>query len=261
MEKPFVIILLFFCLCTINAQDSLCVYKTGSGVLAKFNTQKRPLQKGDFLNENSTVYLTSSSDITLINSAGEVFNLKNVGAYTYKSILEYKAIEDQRSLTSKYFKLIWDELLKRKSGKTIIGGVFRGDVLMQFPKDSTKTASSKLTFSWKPESETSQYFVFIRSKNSEEVHKFATNGNELSLYKGNPIFSDGETFEWSVSTKEFPSFKNIPFYTFTLIDRSEYETLKSNYKDLINDLEALGLTSTEIEGTLCETYGICKNSN
>ena len=182
-----------------------------------------------------------------------------MAVYAYKNVLSHKAIENQKSLTSKYFKLIWDELLKRKSSKTIIGGVFRGDVLMEFPKDSTQTASSKLTFRWKEDSETSQYFVFIRQKDSEDAYKFATNGNELTLYKSNPIFYDGNEFEWSVSTSEFPNLKNIPFYTFTLIYRSEYETLKSNYKDLIDDLKAVGLSDTEVEDELCETYGICKN--
>ncbi|TGV04835.1 hypothetical protein [Flavivirga rizhaonensis] len=260
MEKSFIIIIIIsFFTSMLCAQDSLCVFKTSSGVLAKFDGKKRPLNKGDFLNKKSTVYITSPSDIILIDSKGEAFNLEDVASYTYESILNHKAIEGQKSLTSKYFELIWDELLSRKSGKTIVGGVFRGDILMEFPIDSTKTASSKLTFSWKTQTDASQYFVFIKSKNFDEVYKFATNGNELTLYKDNPIFFEGNGFEWSVSTSEFPNFKNIPFYAFVWIDRSEYEKLKSNYKDLIEDLKAVGLSITEIEDTLCENYGVCKN--
>ncbi|WP_162306995.1 hypothetical protein [Winogradskyella ouciana] len=234
------------------------MFKTNSGIIAKIDGKKRPLNKGDFLNEKSTIYVSSPSEIMLIDSQGDAFNIEDVGTYTYKSIIQNKAIEDQKSLTSKYFKLIWDELLKRKSGKTIIGGVFRGDVLMKYPRDSTKTASSKLTLSWKTQDEASQYYVIIRPKNSEEVHKFATNGNTLTLYNDNPIFAEGNEFEWSVTTLEFPNLKNIPFYAFTLIERSEYEALKSSYKDLIKDLKVLGLSSTEIEESICETYGICK---
>lgn len=259
MGKSIVIILLALSTVLLHAQDSLCVYKTKPGILLNDNGNKRPLSKGDYISAKSSIYMSSASEVMLINSQGEAFNIKNAGTYSYKNILKYKALDEQKSLTSKYFKLIWDELLKRNSNKTIIGGVFRGDVLIESPMDSTKSASSKITFRWKTEADASQYFIFIRAKNSETVYKFATNGNEFIVYKDNPIFSDNIEFEWSVSTSEFPSLKNIPFFTFTLIDRSEYEALKSSYSDLIKDLKAVGLTSTEIEDALCETYGICKN--
>ena len=246
------------CASIVGAQDSLCVFKTSAGVLGKLDGLKKPLNKGDFLNAKSTVYLNAPSAVTLINSEGEAFNIEKVGTYSFANILSHKAIEDQKSLTSKYFKMIWDELLKRDSGKTIIGGVFRGDVLMEYPVDSTKTASSKLTFKWQKDTDSTQYFVFIKDITSESIYKFATNGNTLTLYKNNPIFSEGVDFEWSVSTSEFPNLKNIPFNRFTLIERGDYENLKTNFSDLIVDLKALGLSDVEIEDSLCETYGLCK---
>ena len=258
MGKSFIIIIFCFCGTLINAQDSLCVFKTSSGVLGKLGGKKKPLNKGDFLDEEITVYLTSPSEVMLINADGDAFNIENVGSYSFQKILENKAIEDQKSLNSKYFKLIWDELTSRDSGKTIIGGVFRGDILMELPIDSSRTASSKLTFNWQKESDTAQYYVFIKDVTTEEVYKFATNGNELTLYTDNPIFSESDDFEWSVSTSEFPNLKNIPFFAFTLIERSEYEDLKSEYDDLISDLTALGLSASEIEESLCKAYGICK---
>lgn len=258
MEKSFIVIALCFFTSLSVSQDSLCVFKVSPDVLGKLNDIKKPLQKGDFLNRKSTVYLTSPSEVTFINSRGDAFILEDIGAYTYKNILGYKALDEQKSLTSKYFKLIWDELLKRDSGKTIIGGVFRGDILMEFPKDSTKMSSSKLTFKWLKNEGVSQYYMFIRNPETEEVFKFATNGSELILYKDNPVFNGGEEFEWTVSTSEFPNLKNIPFYRITLIDRAEYERIKSGFDDLISDLKELGLSSLEIEETLCITYGICK---
>ena len=258
MGKSFALILFFLCAALGNAQDSLCVFKSSSSVLVELEGIKRPLKKGDFLTGKGKVHLMSPSEVTFINSEGDAFGVTNVGIYTYKAILNHRAIEEQKSLTSKYFKLIWDELLKRKSGETIIGGVFRGDVLMEFPIDNTKTASSKLSFIWKPDPDAIQYYVFIRPKDSDEVYKFATNGNTFQVYKDNPIFANVKEFEWSVSTSEFPNLKNIPFYSFTILDRNEYEVLKSGYKDLITDLKTLGLSTSEIEEVLCETYGVCK---
>lgn len=259
MGKSIVIVLLCLSTAILYAQDSLCVYKTKTGILLNDNGNKRPLNKGDYLNTNSIIYITTLSEVMLINSEGEAFNIKNAGTYSYKNILKNKALDDQKSLTSKYFKLIWDELLNKNSNKTVIGGVFRGDILMESPRDSVKVASSRITFRWKSVTDASLYFIIIRGKDSETVNKFAINGNKFALYKDNPIFSDDIEFKWSVSTSEFPSLKNIPSFTFTLIDRSEYEALKSNYGDLIKDLKAVGLTTTEIEDALCETYGICKN--
>ena len=258
MGKSFALILYCVCISFLSAQDSLCVFKTNSGIIGKLDGKKKPLKKGDFLDKKSEVYLLSQSDVTLINSKGEAFNLKDKGTYTYNTILQQKAIENQKSLTSKYFKLIWDELLKRDSNKTIIGGVFRGDILMQFPADSTLTASSKLQFTWKAKNEDSQYYIFIRNKETEEVNTFSTDGNSLTLYKENPIFYEGNTYEWSVTTEEFPSLKNIPFYRFILIERSEYEDMLLAYEELIKDLKTLGLSDTEVDESLCKTYGVCK---
>ncbi|BAO74636.1 hypothetical protein WPG_0406 [Winogradskyella sp. PG-2] len=202
--------------------------------------------------------VNESTKITAINSKGEAFQISKSGEYNYNKILEHNVLKNAKGLTSKYFKLIWDELLKKNSGKTIIGGVFRGDLLMQSPIDSTMLASSKLTFKWTTDKDTPQYYLFIKNIETEEIFKFATNGSELSLYKDHSIFSQGVSFQWSVSISEFPNLKNIPFYSFTLIDRVEYESIKTSYKDLINDLKTLGFNESEIENSLCETYGICK---
>lgn len=258
MGKSFTIILISFFALVTNAQDSLCVFKIKGVALAKFDKAKKPIKKGDILNETNTVYLSSISNLTLINSDGKVFNLESKGAYNYSDILKNEYVENQKGLTSRYFKMIWKELTNKDAGKTIIGGVFRGDVLMEFPLDSARVASSKIKFNWKADESISQYYVFIKDSNSDEVHKYATNGNELTLYKDNPIFSGSKSFDWAVSTKEFPNLKNIPFYSFTLINRSEYERHKSRFDDLISDLEAIGLSTIEIEETLCNTYGICK---
>lgn len=217
-----------------------------------------PLTKGMFIKDKSTVLVSRTTEIIAISAGGEAFQINKEGEYKYSRILKQRVIENSKGLTSKYFKLIWDELLKKSSGKTIIGGVFRGDILMEFPLDSTSMASSRLTFKWKTEDGVKQYYFFIKNVESEEVIKLATNGSELSLYKNQAIFSNGNKFQWSVSKIEFPNHKNIPFYTFTLIDRAEYDVLKTNYKDLINDLKVLGLSNAEIENSLCETYRICK---
>ena len=258
MGKLFAIIVLGCFAFSLSAQDSLCVFTIKGSAYSKVTSSLKPLTKGMFISDKSTLLVNESTEITAINSEGKAFQISKAGEYRYSKIIEHSAIKNAKGLTSKYFKLIWDELLKKKSGKTIIGGVFRGDVLMEFPADSSKLASSKLTFRWTKDENISQYYVFIKNLKTEEILKLSTNGSELSLYKDNVVFSEGEEFKWAVVTNEFPNLKNIPFYKFTLIDRVEYEDLKSNHKELISDLKAIGLSNSEIENSLCETYGICK---
>ncbi|GAB5565955.1 MAG: hypothetical protein Wins2KO_30180 [Winogradskyella sp.] len=219
----------------------------------------KPLSKGTFIPKSSNLILAESAEITAIDSKGEAFKIDKAGEYKFSKILQHKAIKNGHGLTTKYLKLIWDELTKKGSGKTIIGGVYRGDVLMEFPRDSTKIASSKLSFSWKEHNEDANYFIFIRNIETDEVYKFSTNGTSLMLYKDNPIFYEGNDYEWAVGTEEFPNLKNIPFYSFTLIERREYQTLTKELSEVVADLKALGLTDSEIEDSICEAYGICKN--
>ncbi|MBT8269698.1 MAG: hypothetical protein KJN59_10795, partial [Bacteroidia bacterium] len=57
----------------------------------------------------------------------------------------------------------------------------------------------------------------------------------------------------------FPNLNNLPFFSFKQIDRNTYESLKSDYSDLISDLKSLGLSDKEINRNLCEAYGFCRN--
>jgi hypothetical protein len=238
-------------------QDSLCVFNIKGNAYTKINNTINPVKKGSFINSESILVVDTSTKITAINSNGDVFKIQEEGIYNFPQIIKFK-IKDSKNLTVKYFKLIWDEFMNNKANKTEIGGVFRGDVLMKYPLDHIQWASSKLTFNWKTKSETSSYFLFIRNVKTGEILKISTDGTQMTLYKDQHIFSQGNEFEWSVSSTEFPNLKNIPFFSFKLIDRKAYTALMTDYKDLIQDLKSLGLSDNEIETSICETYGLCK---
>lgn len=257
MEKSVVIILICCFSFVLKAQDSLCVFNIKGNAYTKISNRIKPIKKGSFLNSNSTLILDQSAKITAISEQGNAYRIQEDGNYKFSQVLSHK-IEDSESLTMKYLKLIWNEFTKKEPNKTIIGGVFRGDVLMEHPQDSVKWASSKITFQWKPTPDTSAYYLFIRNITTDEVLKLSTNGSQATLYTDQHLFLEGTEFEWTVSTSEFPNLKNILFFSFSLIDKNTYADLKLNYKILIKDLAGLGLTESEIEKSLCETYGLCK---
>jgi len=239
------------------AQDSLCVFNINGSVYAQTAGSLLPISKGMFLNKSTKVMLGESSGITAINDEGSAYQIKTAGEYKYASILRQKALKDSEGLSSKYFKFIWNEMAGKGSKETVIGGVFRGEVLMMSPVDSAKIANSKITFKWQEEIEAEVYYLFIRNVDSDEIIKLATSGTELSIYLDSNIDIEN-TIEWSVATTEFPNLKNIPFYTISLIDRNEFYHYLKDFEDLISDLKILGLSKNQIEKTICQTYGICK---
>ncbi len=200
-------------------QDSLCVFKIEGSAFIKMQSELSQVKKGNFLNNIGEILLQDQSHVTAIDNAGRVYQLNESGAYKYSELLKNRIDNNKSNFTKEYFKIIWDELIHRNKEKTIIGGVFRGDVLMTFPKDSMQLASSKISFEWQQMDTTEMYYVFIRNVNTDIIIKIETNGSTLSFSKNNPMFNGGSAFEWAVTTDALTKIKNIPFFKFSLIER------------------------------------------
>lgn len=257
MEKSIFRFLIFLCFFQYGfAQDSLCVYHIEGTIFLQSSTESKPLFKGDLLTKKDKLKLLPESQLTAIDNTGKVYTAANQGIYSFDDLLGSLQQDEHSSLTTKYFKYIWDELLNNADNPTLIAGVFRGNELMTFPKDSSFIASKKITFKWN-KSETDLYYLFIINTQTEEVIKIETDGSQIALFIENPIFYDGNIYKWAISTKSFPNLKNIAFNTFTIINKKQYSDLRLKYIDLINDLNMLGLNAQEIGSILCETYGLC----
>ena len=256
MAKYTFIIVSLFCQC-ILAQDSLCVFKANGSVLKVNSGKIQSVKKGDYLINADRLVVDNSADVLAIDKQGHAYVLNAKGDYSFKNLLSKKQTKTSSGLTSKYFKLIWNELRDTKASATLIGGVFRGEQLMQFPLDSSKIAGSKVKFSWKETNENTDYYLFVRNIETDALAKYQTHTNALYLYKSNPIFDNSTSFEWCVTTEEFPNLKNLTFYTFELLSKSEYKSLKKDYVTLENQLKALGLSDEDINKSICKIYRIC----
>lgn len=259
MEKLFIrlVLALFFCQFSFG-QDTLYVYKTKGTSLVELNKKQITLKKGYAIDRSSIVKVLPNASFTSIDNVGNVYYVDIKGAYNLGGLLNFRKKKNSSSLTRTYFKHIWNELMQNNNTDVLIGGVFRGEVLMKYPIDSSKVASSKIAFKWQIDEETKFYYVFIKNIITDKIFKIEIQGSQLSLYDDNSVFSDSDRFEWSVSTDEFPNLDNIPFYSFQLIDRNNYESQVLKYNSFIQDLVSIGTTDFEIETILCETYGLCK---
>lgn len=259
MAKLSIRLICFLCFTNVLfSQDSLCVYKASG--LAMIETQKgeKLLQKGAFIGINDIVKISPKTVITTIDDNGTAYKIHVEGTYGFNHLLNFKVKKNSSSLTASYFKYVWQELRSKGEKEVLIAGVFRGDALMEFPKDNSKLVASKISLKWQTVENENLYYVFVRNNVTEDILKIETNGSQLSLYNENPIFTDSNSFQWAVTTDAFPNLDNIPFYSFELIDRSEYQNLKALFLGLITDLKNIGTSDAEIETILCETYGLCK---
>lgn len=239
------------------AQEQLCVLKTDKGILYLGNPP-RELSKGSLINNKDVVSLPNGAMISFIDNDGVLYKLDKPGKYSYTQLKTYKVKKDQSSLTEKYLKYLWEEMTHTAGSGTVVGGVFRGENLMVLPSDSAFVVDSKVRFTWKTNSINNVHYFFLRNRQTQELLKLSTNGSELTLFKENPIFSEGNSFEWYIDTEAFPNLDNKTFNTFTTIDRTAYETKKETYSEFIEDMLDSGLTDVEINQILCETYGLCK---
>lgn len=242
----------------LQAQDSLCVFKTKGTILREYSSKKTALKKGDFITGKDKLFVSNNSQLIAISNQGDLFIVTKEGKYTFDKLLQFKQKKGDKDITSLYLKYLWSKITSHGEKKSIIAGAFRGNALMQYPKDSTITANSNITLQWKLNKPDSLYYVFIRNKKTKSMFKFESNGSHLVFEKDNPIFDGSTEFEWSVTTEAFPNVKNIPFYTFTLIDREKYEQQKKGYKDLIDELRVMEFNDDFIESVLCEYYKLCR---
>ena len=258
MEKLLIRTLICFCFIqTISAQDSLCVFGTKGTVFKQLYSKKIPLGKGDIISIKDKLTVLPNSQLTALGKVGDLYVISKQGTYSFKNILQFKQEKAAKNVTSLYLKYLWNELTHKNEKKALVGGVFRGAVLMKSPKDSTIIANSKVTLEWRSNGIDSLYYVFIKNKKTNSVFKFETNGSHLVFEKENPIFEGSTEFEWFVTTEAFPNINNIPFYTFTKLNYEDYEKLKNSYQDLVTDLRAFGYNEDEIKNILCSQYKLC----
>jgi hypothetical protein len=259
MGKLFVkIVLVLFFIQISYAQERLCVYKV-SGIVT-LNKKTKSLSKGSIIHKKDMVKLSAKSKLIAIDDEGSLFELDKLGIYIFSDILKNKKATDKSGLTTKYFKFVWSELTHEKEAKNSIAGVFRGNVLMNYPPENASISGQKIIMKWDGDSQTA-YYLFVRNVTDDSLIKLETNGNQIALYFDSAIFTNGNAFEWSVSTEEFPNLKNIPFYRFTTISYSEYSDEIKKHQPLIEELQELGLTEYEINYEICKNSGLCDGSN
>jgi len=256
MEKLFVRVIIVLLVNQLTyAQDSLCVYNV-RGIVTKNNKNK--LQKGRTIHKNEYVNLEANSKLTAIDNRGNLFIANKSGIYSYEELLSLKINNLKNGFTTQYFKFIWSELNHQNTKEEVKGVVFRGNIFMTYPPNHSKVYGNKIILEWTSDAKSLNY-IFIKNKETGIISKFESNGNYFGFNSENPFLRNQKEFEWSVTNIEFPNLENLYFNSFKLISEDKYEEEINKLKELINELNEIGLDEFEIKNEICRSFSLCDN--
>lgn len=253
MAIKFNVFILFFLLpFWLFAQKPLFVFNTKGQI---YNSQNVAVKKGEAISESDKLRLNANASLVCMDSNGAVYYLNKKGTYSYKEILKNRQ-KGNSGISFSYFKYLWNEFFDVQDKKPLIAGVFRGDILMEYPADSTIVSCKNLRLKWKSEADTKDYYLFLKAKDSEEefVRYFVSN----TSYVLTDQLAEGSTYYWAVSTNPYPNLKNIPVHSFYTISEASFKMENKKLDNLKKDLFNIGLSVYEVREIICKTYKYCE---
>lgn len=249
-------ILLFFYVHGGSAQDNLMVFKVEGRPVLKVDNTTKSLSKGSPIVTNSIVSVKANDHLLLINDAGNCFEIKKSGDYSYAQIKRIPAAADNSSFTQKYLSYVWNQFAKNTTTTSKTGVVYRNDnlILLQ-PSDSVKIYFPEIKFAWKLDSE--ENYFFLKEMETDKLVKFGVMGKNLTLFVDDHLLKKGNMYQWAVSETKFPDMDALTFYNFSLLSNEEFKSLEPDIELFKKDLQALGFNASEIKIMLCNDYKIC----
>jgi hypothetical protein len=212
---------------TISAQEAIKVFYTRGELKVIQNKTEKPCTRGMNLT-SGTLVVPEGGIVILVSSEGQNLKISDAGSYDYKSLIKlYKSTEG--NLTQDYFKYVWSQISEGDSDKKVAEvrtAVYRGDIAMFLPPDSTVIYSQQVPFTWKGGNE-KQYF-YIWSEDQKLV-AFQTSDSMLTMDMDAFVFEPGVHYQWEVATTNPPP-SNLPKNTFRVLSGREAKDLDAELK-------------------------------
>ena len=261
MIRGFILLIFLAVGIPLLAQNNFFVHKYEGVPYVIENDSVKSMTIGLNINKRSKLVINDNESLYYINEAGEVFNLNEAGEYNYRQLSKIKPQENNSSYVKKMFQHIWKEFTNRANKrKNNTGVVYRGDgiTLMKHPADSIKIYYSEIKFEWDSiNDKTKEYFFILKDIDSDKTIKIGTPATSVSLFVDGSFLKDGGNYKWAITETKYPYDNKIVFYNFKLLNKSEFEDLEKEVKEISKFLKELGFSIKEIRKTLCQDYKIC----
>ena len=262
IAKTSLFLLVTFLSLNLFSQDDFYVNKFEGIPYLKVNDSIKQVTKGLPIKKNDVLTLNDDDIVHFINKEGDEHIIDNPGDYSYSKLLEVPAIENPSSFTKTYINWMWGKFRNNKVDKRSRSGyVVRGDdiLLMQYPVDSAKVYGDEVSFKWNAiKDKEKNYYLVLKDVETDEIKIIiGTPATSLTLMVDNNLLKLGHDFEWAITETKYPTKDKTIFYSFSLMEESDFKALNSEIKSIISYLKLQGLDRSEIQKTLCEAYKIC----
>ena len=195
--KQKIIIAVFILFSVIaNAQAKFVVYQVNGNV--KFNRTKKPLYIGTLIDIKSSIRIQNGS-VILLDDNSNMYKILEEGIVSFNDIKKYKYKSKSKSVSKRYLSYVYKKFLNKEEKKSIYGGVFRGNSILNSPDNfSYYTSNSFVAFDWKSTGEKEFYLWILNTKNNKIVGKYKLDyANSISVLLP---FKKG-VYKWTVTTE------------------------------------------------------------
>lgn len=210
-----------------SAQEAIKVFYTRGDAKIVENKTETPCVRG--MNLSSGVLVVEEGGIViLVSAAGQNLKIADPGEYAYKSLVKlYKSAEG--NLTQEYFKYVWSQMSEGDDDKKVAEvrtAVYRGDIAMFLPPDSTVIYSQQIPFTWKGGNEKQYFYLW---SDDQKLLAFQTADSMLTMDMDAFVFEPGAHYQWEVATTNPPP-ANLPKNTFRVLSGKEAKQVDMELK-------------------------------
>jgi hypothetical protein len=216
-KKKIIFICSFLFVLNTFAQTQLVVYQVNGNVTIK--ESKKKVFVGTLIDIKSTLIVQNGSCILLDNQS-KMYEVSEKGTASFSSIKENKISSNSKSVSKRYLKYVYKKFLRQEEKNSIYGVVFRGNELLNFPKNySYFLPNSFVDFNWNSIGQEEFYLWILNEKTNTIVGKYRLDyANSLSLLLP---FKKG-VYKWTVTTENSLG-KNSTFYFFEIVRSNEFK--------------------------------------
>ena len=214
---------------SVSAQEPIKVfYARGESKIVDNKTEK-PCSRGMSLTSGALV-LSEGDVVILVSASGQNLKIADPGSYSYKSLVKLYQSTDG-NLTQDYFKYVWSQISEGDEDKKVAEvrtAVYRGDIAMFLPPDSTVIYSQQIPFTWKGGNEKQFFYLW---NGDQKLVAFQTRDSMLTMDMDAFVFEPGVYYQWEVASTNPPP-SNLPKNTFRVLSGREAKDVDAQLKEL-----------------------------
>ena len=218
---------------SLSAQDAIKVFYTRGDSKIIENKSETPCARGMNIT-SGTLVVPEDGIVILVSAAGQHLKIADPGEYAYKSLIKlYNSAEG--NLTQDYFKYVWSQMSEGEDDKKVAevrSSVYRGDIAMFLPPDSTVIYSRQIPFTWKGGSEKQYFYLW---SGDQKMLAFQMRDSMLTMDMDAFLFEPGQYYQWEVATTN-PAPSNLPKNTFRVLSGKQAKEVDEEYRALEKEI-------------------------